>query len=321
MDKKTNKESYQSVTPHIPSLESDVWSAWLLKHRYCGNPVLKGMIRATVESYIDRVLDSADLISGMVLADVGTGDGAVGMRAIERVGPSLQVLLTDISTPLLRHAKSVAIERGVQDQCCFLQVSAEKMDSIRCKSVDAVCTRAVLAYVSDKRAALREFWRILKPGGRVSVVEPIMQDDALETIALKRMADDIGGTPGHELLPLIHRWKAAQFPDTLEKLACSPITNYSERDMLEHFQESGFVDIHLELHIDLRRQHGMPWESFLQGSPHPWAPTNGVIFESRFNEAERRLLEAGIRPALEAGINVAAERNLYISATKPVDVP
>lgn len=307
------------VTRLDAELECDEWSTWLLEHRHGGSPALKGVVRAAVDAYVDRVLDAARLDAGMTLADIGTGDGAVALRAIERVGPGLRVLLADISAPLLRHVEAVASERGVQGQCTFMQISADKLDGIGSDCVDAVCTRAVLAYVTDKRAALREFWRILKPGGRVSIAEPLMQDDALETIALKRMADERGGLPGHELLPLLHRWKAAQFPDSLEELANNPIANYSERDMLGYFQECGFVDIHLELHIDLRRQEGMPWETFLRGSPHPWAAPHGVIFETQFNAAERDLLEAAIRPSLEAGIGVAADRNLYVSAIKPID--
>lgn len=302
-----------------PGPDADEWSTWLLERRHGGNSALKGTVRAAVGTYVDRVLDAARLDAGMTLADIGTGDGAVALRAIERVGPGLRVLLADISAPLLRHVEALAAERGVRSQCAFMKMSADKLDGIADDCVDAVCTRAVLAYVADKHAALREFWRILKPGGRVSVAEPLMQEDAFETIALKRMAEERGATPGHELLPLLHRWKAAQFPDTLEKLADNPIANYSERDLLGYFQECGFVDIHLELHIDLRRQEGMQWETFLRGSPHPWAAPHGFIFESRFTETERQMLEAAIRPSLEAGVGVTADRNVYVSASKPID--
>ncbi|MHB8723679.1 MAG: methyltransferase domain-containing protein [Steroidobacteraceae bacterium] len=98
-------------------------------------------------------------------------------------------------------------------------------------SVDVVATRAVLAYVADKKAALGEFLRILKPGGRLSIAEPILQDDAFHARALRKRIED-PSQPVDRFLTLLHRWKAAQFPDTEETFAKSPIVNYSERDLL-----------------------------------------------------------------------------------------
>jgi SAM-dependent methyltransferase len=40
-------------------------------------------------------------------------------------------------------------------------------------AVDVVTTRSVLIYVKDKAGALREFQRVLRPGGRISLYEPI----------------------------------------------------------------------------------------------------------------------------------------------------
>jgi arsenite methyltransferase len=70
--------------------------------------------RSMVDSYADRVLDGARLASGMTLVDLGTGEGLVAFRAIERIGPSLDVILTDISGPMLRYAESLAIQRDVR---------------------------------------------------------------------------------------------------------------------------------------------------------------------------------------------------------------
>jgi len=214
--------------------DSDEWSKWLLDLRHGGDPAFREALRTELETYADRVLDGAKLQTDMTLADVGTGEGLVAFRAIERVGPSLRVVLTDVSIPMLRHAEALASERGVRQQCTFVECAADKLTGVPDMSVDAVTTRAVLAYVADKGAALREFHRILKPGGRISFAEPIMQDDAFAACALKRLVDERGTqSAGDPFLPLLHRWKAAQFPDTPEKIAASPIANFSERTLFE----------------------------------------------------------------------------------------
>ena len=297
--------------------QSDVWSEWLLRDRHGGDPTHERLIRAEVDRFADRVLDAARLAPGMTLADIGTGDGEIAFRAIDRIGPSLQVLLADISAPLLRHAQSLAIQREVQGQCTFLECSAERLDGIHDACVDVVTTRAVLAYVRDKRAALREFQRILKPGGRISIAEPILQEDALEAIALKRLVD-AQPTPRDPVLALVHRVKAAQFPDTMEKLAESPIANYSERDLLTLVQDCGYVEIHMELHVDVRRREGVSWGTFISSSPHPWAPTLGTILDEQFTSEERLLFEQALRPAVEAGPSAATNRIVYLSAIKPL---
>ena len=83
-----------------------------------------------MERYRDRVLDGARLAEGMTLLDVGTGDGLVAFGAIARVGPSLKVVLADISPALLQRAEEAAVAQGVRDQCTFLQASAEALPGV-----------------------------------------------------------------------------------------------------------------------------------------------------------------------------------------------
>jgi arsenite methyltransferase len=181
-----------------------------------------------------------------------------------------------------------------------------------------VTTRAVLAYVADKERALREFLRVLKPGGRISLCEPIFQDDAFSTQALKTLLEKRPAEALHPFMPLLHRWKAAQFPDTAEKIRQSPIANYSERDLIRVAQAVGFEELHLELHIDLIPSPIPSWQAFLESSPHPLAPPLSIILAEQFSAEERQIFEAVMRPQIEDPRSLTTDRVAYLTARKPV---
>jgi len=300
-----------------PDTESDEWSRWLLQLRHAGDPGFDRTLREDLKPYADRVLDAAKVDAGMTLVDVGAGDGLIAFRAIERIGPSLQVILTDISVPMLRHSEALANELGVQHQCTFLEGAADKLTKVPDASVDVVTTRAALAYVSDKNAALREFYRILKPGGRISLGEPIFQDDAFAACALRTMVDAQPADAPDRFLPLLHRWKAAQFPDTHAKIEASPIANFSERTLFEMSRACGFGQIHLELHIDLCVSKITSWNILLGTSPHPWAPPLCDILAQRFTPQEQQVFEQFLRPLVESGQATTITRTAFLNAMKP----
>jgi arsenite methyltransferase len=300
-----------------PEPRTDVWSEWLLHRRHADDPSYERVVHGVVERLADRVLDDAKLSPGMTLADIGAGEGLLAFRAIERVGATLQAVLTDISGPMLRHAETVAVRRGVRKQCTFLECSAEKLNGIADWSVDVVATRAVLAYVADKSAALREFHRVLKPGGRLSIAEPVLQDEAFFARALRKHLDAQAPGARDRFMTLLHRWKAAQFPDTEEQCAKSPIVNYSERDLLNFVRSSGFAEIHLQLHIDVMPSPITSWNVFLGSSPHPWAPPLSIILAEQFTPDDRLFFEQVLRPVVESGKNLTTDRIVYLNATKP----
>ncbi|MBN3723065.1 class I SAM-dependent methyltransferase [Burkholderia sp. Ac-20379] len=297
---------------------SDLWSDWLLHIRHGGNADLEAEINAELEPCLQRVLDSAKLGPGMTLADIGTGAGLVGFGAIDRIGPSLHVLMTDVSAPLLRHAQALAVQRGVASQCTLIECPADSLLAIQDNAVDAVCTRAVLAYVADKPAAMREFFRILHPGGRLSLSEPVMRDAAIETHSLREAVASLPDSSEARFLRLLHRWKAAQFPDTEEKISASALANYGERDLVRFALEAGFEQVHLELHIDVRPAPVTSWDVLLRCSPHPWAPTLETVLATQFTPAERLCFEQWLRPRVEARQLRMAERVTYLSGTKPM---
>jgi hypothetical protein len=118
-------------------------------------------------------------------------------------------------------------------------------------------------------------------------------------------------------MTLLHRWKAAQFPDTEEQCAKNPIVNYSERDLLNFVRSSGFAEIHLQLHIDVMPSPITSWNVFLGSSPHPWAPPLNIILAEQFTPGDRLFFEQVLRPVVESGKNLTTDRIVYLNATRP----
>ena len=298
---------------------SDPWSQWLLHQRHSGDLEVQKTVNANVERYVQKVLDGAQLQPGQALLDVGTGEGVVAFRALERMGATLKVWLSDVSETMLQHARNQARERGVLKQCTFLRGSAEHLEGIGNGLIDVVTTRSVLAYVADKVVALREFRRVLKPGGRISLAEPVFLDDALDAQAMRKLVESHSGADVNPVMPLLHRWKAAQFPDSPEAIRRTPITSYSERDLVRLAQAAGFEDVAVELHIRVGPTMSHSWEVFINTSPHPLAPSLRQIMEQQFSTAERELLERSIRPLVEDPRAEVADRMVYLTARKPAD--
>jgi ubiquinone/menaquinone biosynthesis C-methylase UbiE len=120
----------------------------------------------------DRVLANASVEAGDVLLDVGTGSGLIAFGALPLAGEQGRVIFSDVSETLLEHCRREAAERGVAERCRFLVASADDLVGVEDDTVDAVTTRSVLMYVEDKARAFRELFRVLRPGGRVSIFEP-----------------------------------------------------------------------------------------------------------------------------------------------------
>jgi ubiquinone/menaquinone biosynthesis C-methylase UbiE len=282
----------------LPTAESDNWSDWLLNGRHGRDPVFLEALRPELNRIADRVLDGAKLEPSMTLADVGTGDGLVALRAIDRLGPALRVLLVDISPALLNHTEALARERGVGSQCSFLHCSADNLNMIDDASTDVVTTRAVLAYVANKELAFREFFRVLRPEGRISLAEPIFRDNALAAATLKDSVQQRPPGDNDRLLPLLHRLYASFYPDTLDKISENPLFNFTERDLMRLAQISGFADVRLEFRIEAATSLPVSWEAFLDIAPCPLAPPFGTILSECFTEDERRYFEPALRSML-----------------------
>jgi demethylmenaquinone methyltransferase/2-methoxy-6-polyprenyl-1,4-benzoquinol methylase len=108
--------------------------------------------------YGEKVLDLAG----------GTGDMTALFR--ERVGDKGSVVLSDINAEMLKRGRDRLIDEGVAEGVHYAQIDAEKLP-FPDNSFDCVCIAFGLRNVTHKDDALKSMHRVLKPGGRVIVLE------------------------------------------------------------------------------------------------------------------------------------------------------
>ena len=141
-------------------------------------------------------------------------------------------------------------------------------------------------------------------------------DEALATCALKAAVDNEDLDDADPFLGLMHRWKAAQFPDTANKMALCPMTNFTERDLVRLAQKCEFKEIHMELHIDVRPLEVSSWETFICSAPHPLAPSLSTILADHFTIAEKAKFESVLRPMIKEGNLSVEDKVAYLTAIK-----
>lgn len=108
--------------------------------------------------------------SGESVLDLAGGTGDLTILFEKRVGKKGQVVLADINAEMLRNGRDRLIDQGLIGNTRFAQVNAECLPFAD-NSFDCVCIGFGLRNVTDKDAALRSMYRVLKPGGRVIVLE------------------------------------------------------------------------------------------------------------------------------------------------------
>ncbi len=105
---------------------------------------------------------------GQSVLDLGCGLGRATREAANRAGPDGKVMGLDISQALLRIAKARSIDdpapEYVHGDCSALPFPAETFDRVRAERL--------LMHVSDPAVVLSEIGRVLRPGGRVVLIEP-----------------------------------------------------------------------------------------------------------------------------------------------------
>lgn len=112
----------------------------------------------------------AALRQGQSVLDVAGGTGDLSARLARAVGPFGSVTCADINGSMLAVGRDRLLDRGIVQNVHFVQANAELLPFAD-GSFDAVTIAFGLRNVTDKQRALIEMRRVLKPGGRLVVLE------------------------------------------------------------------------------------------------------------------------------------------------------
>ena len=167
---------------------------------------------------------------GNAVLDIAGGTGDLAARFADIVGPQGRVVLADINDSMLKVGRDKLLDNGRLGNLEFVQADAQHLP-FPDDSFDCVTIAFGLRNVTDKSMALRSMLRVLKPGGRLLVLEFSKPENELVSKAYD--------TYSFRVLPLMGRL-VANDSDSYQYLAES-IRMHPDQDTLkEMMEDAGF---------------------------------------------------------------------------------
>jgi demethylmenaquinone methyltransferase/2-methoxy-6-polyprenyl-1,4-benzoquinol methylase len=170
---------------------------------------------------------------GQRVLDLAGGTGDIAALMSKRVGSTGSVVLSDINEAMLAVGRQRMEDRGLVGNIEYSLANAEKLPFADAE-FDAVTMAFGLRNVTDKAAALKEMFRVLKPGGRVMILE----FSKVEFEGLQKIYDGYS----FEILPRLGKL-VADDEDSYRYLAESIRKHPGQDELADMMVEAGFSNV------------------------------------------------------------------------------
>ncbi|MGA7835617.1 MAG: class I SAM-dependent methyltransferase [Acidimicrobiales bacterium] len=150
------------------------------------------MVPRMFEPWAELLLDEVGPQSGQAVLDVACGPGTVTRLAAHRVGPSGRVTGCDLSPAMLELARS-KVPSDASALIDYLECSADTL-GVPDDAFDLVTCQQGLQFFSDRRAALADMRRVLRPGAQLGVAVWCDIEDCPPFAAIAKALGQVLGT-------------------------------------------------------------------------------------------------------------------------------
>ena len=170
--------------------------------------------------------------SGQTVLDIAGGTGDLAAKFSKLVGADGKVILADINAAMLSVGRDRLIDKGALSNIDVVQADAQFLP-FEDNSIDCITIAFGLRNVTDKAKALRSMHRVLKPGGRLLVLEFSKPTSPL----LSKVYD----VYSFSALPAMGKL-ITDDADSYRYLAESIRKHPDQESLLEMVEDAGFVD-------------------------------------------------------------------------------
>ena len=251
------------------------WTEWLINSRFSYmNETQKQQTLLWLINVRDEILNRAKLQPGDTVIDIGSGTGLLAFGAHMLLNGKGKVIVSDAFTDCLDACQRIAEHCGITDCIEFLQADATDI-KLPENSVNVVVMRSVLVHILKKATAIKEFYRILRPGGRISIFEPIIKKN----------------TRYYQLVNPDNFPNYAKIKEAEQKMVSDEndsLVNFDEHTLENNFREAGFKNINVKVSIESSTYEVRPEmiEPWFNAPPSPGKPALKQMFMEFMPEAE-----------------------------------